>query len=161
MVRDDTRRGDERRGRLGAEVMNLVEGSDKVERIFGRWPAFHDAEVLSITLDREPADAGPTARIAVHTFEMTAEVGPTGHYVLRNHILVTFVLHGAEVVRLEGFNHQNVLFRLSFSLPEKPVAKDMAVEVELESSYGVSAIFQCARAEVVSVEPFDPAKGAR
>jgi Immunity protein 50 len=138
--------------------MNLVEGSDKVERIFGLWPDFHDAEVLSITLDRAPADSGPTVRIAVHAFEMAKEVDASGHYVLRNHVVVTFALHGAEVVRLQGFNHQNVLSDLSFSKPAEPVAEGMAVEVELEPSYGVAAIFQCARAEVVSVEPFDPAR---
>lgn len=35
-------------------------------------------------------------------------------------------------------------------------APDLAVQVDLESSYGVGASFQCARAEVVSVEPFEP-----
>jgi Immunity protein 50 len=141
--------------------MNLVEGSDKVERILGRWPDFHDAEVLSITLDRAPAEAGPTVQIAVHAFEMTKDVDASGHYVLRNHVLVTFVLHNAEVVRLEGFNQQNVLDGLSFTKPEKPVADTMVVEVELESSFGVSAIFQCARVEVVSVEPCEPSKGGQ
>jgi Immunity protein 50 len=135
--------------------MNLVEGSDKVERIFGRWPDFHDAEVLSITLDCAPADAGPTVRMAVHAFEVTKDVDAKGHSILRNHVLVTFVLREAEVVRLHGFNQQNVLFDLSFSKPTEPVAEGMNVEVQLDSSYGVAAIFQCARAEVVSVEPFD------
>lgn len=139
--------------------MNLVEGPEKVERIFGCWPDFHDAEVLSIVLDRTPAAGGPTVRIAVHAFEMTREVDASGHYVLRNHVVVTFLLRDAEVVRLEGFNHQNVLDGLRFSRPEKPVAEGMAVEVQLEPSFGVSAIFQCARAEVVSVEPFATGRG--
>jgi hypothetical protein len=89
------------------------------------------------------------------------DVDASGHYVLRNHVLVTFVLHNAEVVRLEGFNQQNVLDGLSFTKPEKPVADTMVVEVELESSFGVSAIFQCARGEVVSVEPCEPSKGGQ
>jgi len=56
--------------------MELVEGSQKVEDIFGEWPSFHDAEVLEVTLDREARDAvrGPTIRFTVHAFQMTEEV---------------------------------------------------------------------------------------
>jgi hypothetical protein len=138
--------------------MELVEGSQKIEQIFGEWPSFHDAEVLEITLDREAHGAvrGPTIRFTEHAFQMTDEVDSRGYHVLRNHVLVRFALHSAEVLRLEGFNLQNVLFGLHFSKPAEPAAPDLAVQVDLDSSYGVGESFQCARAEVISVEPYEP-----
>ena len=142
--------------------MEFVEGSQKVEEIFGEWPSFHDAEVVDMTLDREANGAvrGPTIRFTVHAFQMTDEVDSRGYYVLRNHVLVRFALYSAEVLHLEGFNLQNVLFGLHFSTPAEPAAPDLVVQVDLESSYGVGASFQCARAEVVSVEPYEPPKRA-
>jgi hypothetical protein len=142
--------------------MDLVEGSQKLEEIFGEWPSFHDAEVLDITLDREAHGAvrGPTVRFTVHAFQMTDEVDSRGYYVLRNHVLVRFALYSTEVLHLEGFNLQNVLFGLHVSKPAEPAAPDLAVQVDLKSSYGVAASFQCARAEVASVEPYEPPERA-
>ena len=140
--------------------MQLVEGSHKVEQVFGRWPTFHDAEVLSITLDRKACgtNRGPTIRFTVHAFEMTAEVDARGYYVRRNHVLVTFALYAAAVVQLQDFGIQNVLSSLHFSRPAQPIESDLTVEVALAGIYGVHATFQCARAEVVAVEPYDPEK---
>lgn len=137
--------------------MDLVEGSEAVERIFGAWPSFHDAEVLNITLDREACGAvhGPTVRFTVHAFQTTQEVDSHGHFVRQNHVLVQFALYSAEVLHLHGFNLQNVLSRLRFSEPAEPAEPHLAVQVDLECLYGVSASFQCAKATVMSVEPFD------
>ena len=138
--------------------MDLVEGAEQVERVFGYWPSFHDAEVLDITLSRESCGAvrGPTVHFSVHAFEMTDEVDARGYFVLRKHVLVTFALYSVEVLQLDGFNLQSVLFGLHFSRPAEPVEPDLTVQVDLESSYGVAARFQCSRAEVVSVEPHEP-----
>ena len=137
--------------------MDLVDGSERVEGIFGEWPSFHDAEVHEITLEREAhgAERGPTVRFTVHAFQVTGETS-RGRYVSRNHVLVRFALYSAEVLHLEGFNLQNVLFRLSFSTPAGPVTPELRVQVDLTGSYGVGASFQCSRAEVVSVEPYEP-----
>jgi hypothetical protein len=31
-------------------IISFVDGSDKVTSIFGRWPSFHDSEVVSWSL---------------------------------------------------------------------------------------------------------------
>jgi immunity protein 50 of polymorphic toxin system len=64
------------------------ENSALLESIFGRWPSFHDAEVLRVVLDRS-GDEGPTLEAAIHVFEMTPDVDPKGYYVLKNHTEVT------------------------------------------------------------------------
>ena len=142
--------------------MDLVDGARMLEAVFGEWPSFHDAEVLELSLDREARGAvrGPTIRFTVHVFQMTDEVDSQGYFVLRNHVLVRFVLYSAEVLQLEGFNLQNVLFGLHVSKPANPAAPDLGIQVDLEPSYGVSASFQCARAEIASVEPYEPPKRA-
>ena len=66
-----------------------IPGAADVIAWFGYWPRFHDAEVLSITLD---ASAG--ARVVIRAFEMTTEVDASGHYVLAKHCVVTFLLEG-------------------------------------------------------------------
>ena len=78
---------------------------------FGYWPRFHDAEVLSICLDR-PGES----RIAIYAFEMTPNLDSSGRYVLSKHAVVTFCLEGFTQdqrgitnTRVEFFNHQNVL----------------------------------------------------
>jgi len=65
-----------------------IPGAAEVVAWFRYWPTFHDAEVLSITLDRS---RGST--VAIHAFEMTPEVRD-GQYVLAKHAVVTFCLEG-------------------------------------------------------------------
>jgi hypothetical protein len=84
-----------------------IPGAADVIAWFGHWPTFHDAEVLSITLDRSGG-----SRVAIHAFEMTPEVDTRGRYVLTKHAVVTFFLEGfpqSQNIRVELFNQQNVL----------------------------------------------------
>ena len=78
---------------------------------FGYWPSFHDAEVLSLYLDRRPLEAGPgpSLVVRVHTFEMTREVDDRGHYKFRKHAIITLEFDGVEEMSLDGFNGQNAL----------------------------------------------------
>ena len=62
-----------------------IPGAADVVAWFGYWPSFHGAEVLSILLDRS---AG--AQVAIHAFDMTADLDAGGHYVLAKHAVVTF-----------------------------------------------------------------------
>jgi hypothetical protein len=88
-----------------------IPGAEDVVRWFGYWPVFHDAEVLSITLNRSTG-----AMVEIHTFERTAELDTRGFYVLAKHAIVTFILEGFSLnqdgiatTRIDYFNHQNVL----------------------------------------------------
>ena len=134
--------------------MQLVEHSDRLVRIFGRWPSFHDAEVLRVILDR--TGSVPTLEVQIHVFEMTSELDRAGHYLNRNDTLVTLRFLNVVLEELGGFNEQNVLFEMSIaSTPDTPVERRL--RVEMSSSYGFGATFDCEQAEVVEVKPFEAA----
>jgi hypothetical protein len=110
-----------------------VPGAADVIAWFGYWPNFHDAEVLSIAMDRE---RGIT--VAVHVFRMTSEVNEKGQYVLDKHAVVKFSMTGFPVdesgwvpTKLQEFNQQNVL---SSARVEK---RDYGWELILDPCFGV------------------------
>lgn len=119
----------------------VVPGADKVEALYGRWPSFHDAEVVELRLRR----AGGST-IKVHVFAMTDRVSETGHFVTENHAIVTFALEGISDCELYGFNQQNVISALMiqagesgyeltlggcYGLEGKVVASKLSIEIEL------------------------------
>jgi Immunity protein 50 len=131
------------------------ENSATIESIFGRWPSFHDAEVLRVVLDRS-GDEGPTLEAAIHVFEMTSDVDPRGYYVLKNHTEVTLRFTDVVLTRLQWFNNQNVLSSLEISDIDPNQHDGKRFRVELPSSYGLEAEFDCKRAIVVEVRPYRP-----
>jgi hypothetical protein len=121
-----------------------IPGVADVIAWFGYWPTFHDAEVLSILLDRTGG-----SRIAIHTFEMTREVDLSGHYVLGKHAIVTFVLEGFPQdergitnTRVEAFNSQNVLSSA------RVIKIPKGYELVLEGCFGVDGSLVCERMSV-------------
>jgi hypothetical protein len=127
-----------------------IPGAAEVVAWFGYWPAFHDAEVLSIALNRSGA-----SQVAIYTFETTRDVDPSGHYILVKPAMITFRLEGFPQdqqgivnTRLEFFNHQNVLNGVSV----RPIAG--GYELILEGIYGVSGSLCCERLSV-ALEPME------
>jgi hypothetical protein len=133
----------------------LVENAALLESIFGRWPSFHDAEVLRVVLDRS-GDDGPTLEATIHVFEMTSDVDAKGFYVLKNHTEVTLRFTSVGLKRLQWFNHQNVLSSFEISEIDSTQHDGRRLHVEMPSSYGLEADFACKRAIVASVRPFEP-----
>ena len=129
------------------------EHAEKLESVFGRWPSFHDAEVLRLSLDRSGED-GPTLDVVVHVFEMTTEIDAKGFYVLKNHTEVTLRFTHVMLSRLQWFNHQNVLLSLEVEELDPTAHEGRRFGVEMPSSYGLEADFECRRAIVLKVQPF-------
>ena len=143
-----------------ASAETRIVGREKVISVFGRWPTFHDAEVLWLGLDRHGpgVGTGPSLEAVIHAFEMTSEVAPTGHYVLKNHVLVHLRFVSVERVCLDGFNHQNALYSLSIRDAEPGAGEspdDRRFEVTLDPAYGLGGTFACGGVEVVEVRPCD------
>lgn len=90
-----------------------IDGVESLITWFGYWPAFHDAEVLTIELARSG-----TSTILVHAFEMTHAVNQQGFFVSTKHVVVKFLLEKVDNVHLDGFNSQNVISGLSLSPSE-------------------------------------------
>lgn len=69
----------------------LVTGAALLVAAMGRWPSFHDAEVLRIER------IGDDLRVQVHVFEMTNRTyrkNGKDYFVLDKHHVVTFELRG-------------------------------------------------------------------
>ena len=136
--------------------MQAIEHAEKLTRIFGEWPSFHDAEVIRLTLDRSRSD-GPSLEMDIHVFAMTAEVDSKGHYVLKNHTLVTLRFTEIATEELTGFNEQNALFDLKISEVDPATHDGRGVRVEISSSYGLAGNFVCKRAIVSEVKAYGAA----
>ena len=89
------------------QVGRFIVGSEKLTKIFGKWPSFHDAEVHEVFLSRDDAETGAkrasTSLITkIHVREMTSDVEANGYYVLRNHTLASFCFWGIERTGARG-----------------------------------------------------------
>src|ERR1700732_1422963 len=91
-------------------IADKIKNSSLLTDIFGRWPSFHDAEVISIELFRNPKGTSePSLRAKIYMFEATSEVDDRGFCVLKNHEVGTILFSGIDNNSIAGFNQQNVL----------------------------------------------------
>ncbi|WP_157405654.1 Imm50 family immunity protein [Asticcacaulis benevestitus] len=116
-----------------------------VIRWFGHVPLFHDAEVVSIELRRDPIPS----IVRLFAFRMNSDIDERGYYRLDLHALVTFSLSGIGRVELDDWNHQNALQ----SLEIKKV--DDAYQLDMVGAYGVHGLI-AAKSIAVQVEPWLP-----
>jgi len=136
-------------------IESKIQNSHLLTDIFGKWPSFHDAEVLHIVLDRDGARPfTPYLQATIHLFEMTSQIDERGSYVLKNHVALTFRFIEIYELKLEDFNQQNVLQGLSILDVSERQLERIRFEVSFDGIFGVSAKFQCNSVSVESVEPF-------
>jgi hypothetical protein len=133
----------------------FVENAEALTAVFGEWPSFHDAEVLSMYLDRA-GSIGPTLDARIHVFRMTSEVDSRGFYVITHHTLVTLRFVNIVLQQLHWFNHQNVLSDLLLERAGADDAEHRCFRAQFGSSWGVEAELLCDQIIVVAVEPYTP-----
>lgn len=133
--------------------MKPIEGEEKLIRVFGRWPSFHDAEVWSLVLER--TERGTSVSATIHTFEMTSEVDSRGYFRLKNHTRVQLRFDECQAIDFSGFNHQNALFGLVISEEDAGATFSVA----FEPSHGLSGRLKCRSISVVEAEPWSPPQG--
>ena len=119
-----------------------IEGWSSLIDWFGHSPNFHDAEVVSVDLRREPE---PSA-IRVHAWRTNADVDANRVFRRDRHATVTFTISGITTLRLDAWTHQNVLYKLWVSGAEGEYT------LHMPSSYGMEGEIS-ATAISVSVEP--------
>jgi hypothetical protein len=120
----------------------VVGNAHLVTDHFGHWPQFHDAEVLSVALDR----LDRTATIELRAFGTTDAVAPDGTFERTKECTVAFRFVGVGDLELFDFNEQNVLWSLVMDKLESRVV------VELHQSYGLGGRFTCDTVEVRSLQ---------
>lgn len=121
-----------------------VPGAKELYDWFGYWPNFHDAEILSLHLNRQG-----TSSLRLHTWELTKDVDQKGHYVTKKHVIVEFSFKSISGLALNGFNHQNVIFELA--IEKTPTT----LRIDLGECYGLAGNID---AEEISIAltPFEP-----
>ena len=136
----------------------LITGTEKLIRIFGKWPSFHDSEVVSINLVRDEGRefTGPVATIVMHIFNIDV---PIDHPERRNS-LVTMVFFQVGALKLSGFSHQNAISKLVVTESYSDQYKQNMLDVSLCPGTGFDCTFRCSRVEISAVEPFIPRWGA-
>ena len=114
-----------------------IRGADRLYEWFGYWPNFHDAEILSLHLDRTG-----TSALHIHTWEMSSEVDERGYYTLRKHAVVEFLLENVNALSLGGFSIQNVIFGLFLEkIPS-------GFKLTLDPCYGLAGSIEAEKVEI-------------
>lgn len=136
----------ERIGNAGGrtEVMTpKITGADSVANWFGEWPSFHDAEIMTLHIDRERG----ASFMRVRAFTRSNRVDSDGHFIRERDALVVFEFTGIRSIRIEGEDAdvQNVIsglivedlndgFRLSlgpcYGIAGEIVVKELTVRLE-------------------------------
>ena len=134
-----------------------IQNAQALISIFGEWPSFHDAEIISISLSRHFKE-GASLEATIHLWQMTSEVDANGYFITKNNTLVVLCFDNIILDLLENFNHQNVLSELSISeinLLENG-NRGSEYEVVFDSSFGCGAVFKCQSIQVVSAQACAP-----
>lgn len=139
-------------------IYSDLPGGAELLAWFGKQPTFHDAEIISLSLNRTGA-----SELKIHGWIMTDDVDPNGYIVLDKHAVVTFRLEGVMDLQLDGFSGQNVIAGLVlryaidrgrscyYAMPEDP--RD--VEIELIPCYGLDGFIR-AKKVAISFNPGRP-----
>jgi Immunity protein 50 len=87
-----------------------IPGADSLVAFFGEWPSFHDAEIMTLHIDRERRAS--FLRIRVFTF--SDQTDSRGVFIRERDALVVFEFTGIRSVRIEGEDAdvQNVISSL-------------------------------------------------
>ena len=137
----------------------FVEASDRLTHSFGRWPSFHDAEVIKVDLWRgdicpeRNCWIAPVLTTKIHVLEATQVSAQHAG----NDVLATLRFHGVRELQLTGFDHQNFIMDLFITRVVPDGGRSTFCRVCFEQDVGFSAEFCCSRVEVVAVEPFSQA----
>ena len=136
--------------------MSGIQNEHLLTDVFGRFPSFHDAEVISISLNRHGRDSYAELEALVHVFEMTNQVDEEGRYVLQHHSLAKFRFSRIINLELADFNQQNVLAYLEITKTSDRDNDKVKFRVLFRGIHGVTASFHCEAVSIESVEPFNP-----
>lgn len=91
----------------------------------------------------------------MRTEAATPEIDTTGHYVLKNHTLVTMRFCDIDLEDFTGWNHQNVLWNLVIEPAEEDQdPNDRPIQVQMPSIYRCYAKLKCRTVKIIKAEDF-------
>jgi len=136
-----------------ASIESLIAGSEKLTRIYGGWPSFHDAEVIELQHWRGQMKPGDWDDSKVMPM-LTAKIHIFIESPTSQHTLATLRFEDVDDYKMEGFNHQNAILGLSITVQDRGEFESGEslppyLVVEFQPAFGMSASFRCLRIEVV------------
>jgi hypothetical protein len=128
--------------RKNAEVFpGSIQGAAQLFNWFGYWPSFHDAEIISLVLNRNGLSS-----LRLHTWHTTGQVDERGCYIKEKHVDVSFQMEEILSLALNNFSQQNVIFGLEI------VEENHNYRVVLDPCYGLGGSITV-RALSIELEP--------
>jgi hypothetical protein len=118
--------------------LEKIAGYSDVVRNFGKWPSFHDAEIVRLDLNRSSQSV-----LSVYAFTMLGEIDDSGYYKLANHAVVHFHMQGIESLELQNFSAQNVIFGLELT------HENGLYKIDLDPCFGLSGTLACMKLSLV------------
>ena len=118
--------------------LESITGYSAVIQNFGKWPSFHDAEIIRLDLNRSGQSV-----LSVYAFTMLGEIDDHGYYKLVNHAVVHFQMEGIENLELFDFSRQNVIFGLELK------REDDLYKIQLDPCFGLSGTLSCKKLSLV------------
>lgn len=144
-------------------IYEKVPGGPELLTWFGREPSFHDAEIISLYLNRTG-----TSELKIHGWITTGKTDANGHLVLEKHAVVTFTLESIMDLQLDGFSRQNVVSGLVLRHAiDRGRANHLAmnaepddIEIELLPCYGLDGFIRMKKL-AISFVPGRPGEASR
>jgi hypothetical protein len=131
-----------------------IAGSEGILGIFEVWPSFHDAEIISVLLDRNSCKGqyGPTVTIKLHCFQISNEVVGNQYKTIK-HNIVTFAFYDVVNFNLGyGFGQQNSLSGFTISDIRGDQLENINYKVCFDAHTTCDLHFNCSKLEVLSIE---------
>lgn len=133
-----------------------IKNSELLVNTIGRFPTFHDSEVVQLVLDRGEGETiwEPFLLAKIRVMKLVNKDDGEGNYIWGYH-LVVLRFFNIDDVNLQGFNLQNVLFDLHIDEIPAPELTTTRYEVVFVSCYGVGMEFTCSETIIESVGPLE------
>jgi hypothetical protein len=143
-----------------ADAHTKVSNHEALESLYGQWPSFEDAELVSLSFDRGNTLAAMQSGDWSHhipasctaTFIVTDSRFQRGSPEAKESV-VQIRLEELLSVTVSGFNHQNPLLKLSVSSEHSPqLRREILVFRWGEAALSCNTEISCVSASVVSVK---------
>lgn len=144
-------------GTISPEVLASLSGRELLIQHLGHWPAFHDFEVLSLTLERAVIPAAACdLRVTFFVFDLNKSPNDSE----RKQGTAEFLFESIGALHIDGFNHQNPIIGLSI-VPAERFGEVRGFHVQWGGTcmqHDVS--FTCGRVAVLRVVDLNPFRKA-
>lgn len=126
-------------------ALENVPGATVLFEWFGYWPSFHDAEIISLELNRKGI-----SNLKVYFWHTDwSKTDSDRRFFQDKFVTVNFAIENINDLELYDFSHQNVISLLTLT------PKENLIEIEMGSCYGMSGYIVAEKASV-SLSPGMP-----